>query len=66
MHPAVFGPGACARTVMAQSNVTIWRLDKDSFALAAPLTLAQSFVHALDTAARSFGGLAGAPQESAS
>lgn len=53
LHPAVFTSSTAARTVIAQIPVTLWRKDEagaaDSpvFALAVPLTFAQSFAHFL-------------------
>lgn len=56
LHPDVFGEGACARTIMAQVPVMLWRGEtSQSYALAVPLSFAQSFAHSLITAARTFG-----------
>jgi sarcosine oxidase subunit gamma len=48
LHPAVFLPGHCARTIIAQVTVTLWQVDRrPTFRLAVPLTFAQTFLHFL-------------------
>ncbi len=56
LHPSRFMPGQAAQTVMAQIPALIWQIDATPrYALAVPLTLAQSFAHALIEACRPFG-----------
>ena len=46
LHPQVFQTGDVARTIVAQIPVLLWQIDNEPrFGLAAPLTLAHSFVH---------------------
>lgn len=48
LHPLAFQPGQMARTIIAQIPITLWQVDAiPTFALAAPLTFAQSFAHFL-------------------
>lgn len=48
LHPSAFQPGQVARTIIAQIPVTLWQVDaQPTFALAVPMTFAQSFVHFL-------------------
>jgi sarcosine oxidase subunit gamma len=48
LHPRAFEPGQVARTIIAQIPVTLWQVDpRPTFALAAPVTFAQSFVRFL-------------------
>jgi heterotetrameric sarcosine oxidase gamma subunit len=56
LHPSRFQPGHAAETIMAQMPVMLWQIDAEPrYALAVPLTFAQSFAHALLEACRPFG-----------
>jgi heterotetrameric sarcosine oxidase gamma subunit len=56
LHPAVFTPDHNAQTIMAQIPVTLWQIDlTPCFALAVPLTFAQSFAMTLLTIGAEFG-----------
>ena len=55
LHPAVFGAGSVAATVMGLVSVVVWQVEDDAFEIAVPRSMAGDVAHLLLKDAAAFG-----------